>query len=305
MATPPPRVNTVKVNFDFHPDNYNNQEHHIVKVHLNTAVSGYDLRVYKQYIEGVFENALTNKSDPVSPQTIPSAITLTFQSGSLNKDKPELLISKDISSSLDAYDFCVKEQSRIAGPFTFGEWLIQQGRCNDLEVVRDAILNEDNDDATLLQHHVDALARFPKFIQFAEATKGASSPHVWHFHTSCIRGRKSYYRGLNRRLIQEKSFGTPIQTEAQVNQPSPSILAELVHSIHEVHDVAYSFVQHLDVHHSSSIALFVFMRSGLEFVNYDILEQIKDRLICSNKYESRTVVCETQHYIVFANWEPD
>ncbi|PON45935.1 hypothetical protein PanWU01x14_255300 [Parasponia andersonii] len=32
MATPPPHVNTVKVNFDIHLDNYNNQGHYIVKV---------------------------------------------------------------------------------------------------------------------------------------------------------------------------------------------------------------------------------------------------------------------------------
>ncbi|PON70632.1 hypothetical protein PanWU01x14_080060 [Parasponia andersonii] len=86
-ATHPPHVNMVKVSFNLHPNNFNNQGHHIVKVQLcfaedtpedhschrlykwklkvrlNTAVSGYDLRVYKQYIEGVFEHAFNNRTN--------------------------------------------------------------------------------------------------------------------------------------------------------------------------------------------------------------------------------------------------
>ncbi|QKI28968.1 Rep [Pittosporum tobira CRESS virus] len=70
-------------------------------------------------------------------------------------------------------------------------------------------------------------------------------------------------------------------------------------------DVAFAFFEHLNNNPATNICIFDFTRSGKDFVNYDVLEQVKDGLIVSPKYESRTIVCPVQHCIVFANWAPD
>lgn len=54
------------------------------------------------------------------------------------------------------------------------------------------------------------------------------------------------------------------------------------------------------------IFLFNVPRGGMEFLQYTILEQLKDRMIFSPKYQSQTKILDTNpHVIVFSNEEPD
>lgn len=55
-------------------------------------------------------------------------------------------------------------------------------------------------------------------------------------------------------------------------------------------------------------SLFVFdvPRGGMEYLQYTILEQLKNRVIFSPKYDSRTkILRKTPHVVVFCNEEPD
>ena len=57
---------------------------------------------------------------------------------------------------------------------------------------------------------------------------------------------------------------------------------------------------------SKSIFLFNMPRGGMEYLQYTILEQLKDRIIFSPKYASCTKVLYYQpHVVVFSNEEPD
>lgn len=57
---------------------------------------------------------------------------------------------------------------------------------------------------------------------------------------------------------------------------------------------------------SKSLFIFDIPRSQLEFLQYNVLEQLKDRMIFSPKYESTTkILKKTPHVVVFTNEEPD
>lgn len=57
---------------------------------------------------------------------------------------------------------------------------------------------------------------------------------------------------------------------------------------------------------SKSIFLFNVPRRGMEFLQYTVLEQIKDRVVFSPKYNSTTKVFENKtHVVVFCNEHPD
>lgn len=57
---------------------------------------------------------------------------------------------------------------------------------------------------------------------------------------------------------------------------------------------------------SKSIFLFNVPRGGMEFLNYAVLEQLKDRLIFSPKYDSRMKTLQKKpHVVVFCNEAPD
>jgi hypothetical protein len=60
------------------------------------------------------------------------------------------------------------------------------------------------------------------------------------------------------------------------------------------------------VDESKSIFLFNVPRGGMEFLNYHVLEQLKDRLVFSPKYDSRMKTLHRKpHVVVFCNEAPD
>lgn len=65
-------------------------------------------------------------------------------------------------------------------------------------------------------------------------------------------------------------------------------------------DIAYA------IDNNKSVFLFNIPRGGMEFLNYGILEQLKDRMVFSSKYESSTKILRTNpHVVVFCNEYPD
>lgn len=65
-------------------------------------------------------------------------------------------------------------------------------------------------------------------------------------------------------------------------------------------DIAHSIDEHC------SIFLFNIPRGGMEFLNYTVLEQLKDRMVYSPKYGSRMKILDRNpHVVVFCNEEPD
>ena len=57
---------------------------------------------------------------------------------------------------------------------------------------------------------------------------------------------------------------------------------------------------------TKSIFLFNVPRGGMEFLQYTVLEQLKDRMVFSPKYDSRTKLFRHRtHVVVFCNEEPD
>lgn len=60
------------------------------------------------------------------------------------------------------------------------------------------------------------------------------------------------------------------------------------------------------VDESKDVFLFNIPRGGMEFLNYTVLEQIKDKMVFSPKYNSRTkIFAKNTHVFVFCNEEPN
>lgn len=54
-----------------------------------------------------------------------------------------------------------------------------------------------------------------------------------------------------------------------------------------------------------NIVLFDYPRSLESYVSYQAIEEIKNGIFCSGKYESKTIVMNSPHIIVFSNFIPD
>ena len=71
-------------------------------------------------------------------------------------------------------------------------------------------------------------------------------------------------------------------------------------SIGKRDDVAHALDQ------TKKIFLFNVPRGGMEFFQYTTVEQLKDRMVFSPKYDSKTKIWrEKVHVVVFCNEEPD
>ena len=60
------------------------------------------------------------------------------------------------------------------------------------------------------------------------------------------------------------------------------------------------------VDETKSIFLFNVPRGGMQYLSYILLEQLKDRMVFSPKYESRVkILLQKVHVVVFCNEDPD
>lgn len=63
-------------------------------------------------------------------------------------------------------------------------------------------------------------------------------------------------------------------------------------------DIAYALPDH------PKIVCFNLVRSQETYFNYTALEEVKDGLMFSSKYKSKTRIFNSPHVLVFANWQP-
>lgn len=70
-------------------------------------------------------------------------------------------------------------------------------------------------------------------------------------------------------------------------------------------DIKYAVAQHLATKGEISVAIFSFPRTVEEFVSYQTLEEIKDGIFFSSKYEAGMSLFNAPHVVCFANFPPD
>jgi len=70
-------------------------------------------------------------------------------------------------------------------------------------------------------------------------------------------------------------------------------------------DCKYAVQQYLDKNKVLHAAIFGFTRSQEQFISYQALEEVKDGIFFSSKYESGMCMYNSPHVIVFANFPPD
>jgi len=71
-------------------------------------------------------------------------------------------------------------------------------------------------------------------------------------------------------------------------------------------DIKYQVKQFVDKHMTGpKIILYDIPRTAKDYVNYTALEEIKNGVFASNKYESSMVVINPPHFICFSNFEPN
>lgn len=204
-------------------------------------------------------------------------------------------------SSSQASDYCKKEGDYIE----FGTFPGGQGKRKDFEVFRDWIKEQDTHilEADVAEHFPSLYGRYR--ANCMSMVRLLARPPV------LVRGElRQWQRDLEQRLGNEPDDRT-IEFIVDENggkgkswftryyiTKNPDITQKL--SVGKRDDIAHA----LDI--SKRVFFFDIPRSCMQFLQYSILEMIKDQMIFSPKYESITKIMPTKsHVVVFSNEEPD
>lgn len=199
-----------------------------------------------------------------------------------------------------ARDYCMKEESRLEGPWEHGVWDTNQGARSDIHNVKDAIYAGASKRA-IFDEYPEIAAKYPRFvdqcINFAQQDKvelvTTIDPRPWQLDLLSILKTNPDPRQV---LWYYDSTGGKGKTH---------LARYLVDSQGAFYcrggkaaDIAYAYKY-------EPIVIFDYTRDHEDFVNYSMLEMFKDGMVSSSKYESSLKRCNCPHVIVFSNFEPD
>lgn len=202
--------------------------------------------------------------------------------------------------------YCMKDEGRVEGPWEYGS-LPEQGKRNDLREFLEVMKEKTLKDSEIIDEYPEIYAKYPRFVNvirdhvrenklcverfvprsgwqedLADSLRSEPNPRTikWFYDETGNSGKsyfgRSYARGAGDKTCFYASSGK--------------------HA-----DILYAY--------SSSgcpeIVFFDWARSEEEKFPYGLLEKLKNGIFLNTKYESRQIIFNIPHVVVFANFQPD
>lgn len=206
-----------------------------------------------------------------------------------------MYIARARGSDLDNLSYCTKQDKEA---YVFGE-PTSQGERTDLHKLM-ASIDEGVGDLEIMRDDPHTYSRHMKFVErYRSLVEAESVPKV----------EVAEWRPWQRELldilegpVDPRKIYWYVDTDGGKGK---SFLASYVASNLESfistggrsQDIAYAYRR-------QPIVIFDIPRDAIDFVNYGVLEQLKNGVMSSNKYESVVKVFPKPHVVVFANFHP-
>jgi len=200
------------------------------------------------------------------------------------------------------YKYCTKEDTRLNGPYEYGEITKGAGRRKDLETVRDMIKeNPFISMIELAEAQPEVLAKYPRFIfllkkEYARPTRTFFTPRFgWQ------------------QDLQEALRERPDPRKVKWYWEPTGNVGKSYFALNYVdgggrNGYVVTGGRHSDIFFGYSFETVVFFdwtRDNAETVPYSVLESFKNGYFLNTKYESTPVRFEVPHVVVFANFSPN
>lgn len=204
--------------------------------------------------------------------------------------------------------YCMKAESRFPDtePIEYGEFVpSQQGARTDLEALRD-LIKQGATKRQLLEEHPQAVAKFPRFIDDCfntyrnDMADKISIQEFRPWQQQCMDFYKDHQdkvEGYNRSIYwiydERGNNGKTYLATHLVDQEKAFYTNGGKSS-----DVVFAY-------NSQPIVIFDFVREKSDYVQYGTIEQLKNGILYSSKYQGTMKRFNSPFVIVFANFPPD
>lgn len=226
--------------------------------------------------------------------------------GGLKKWLPTAHFEKRMGSDVQARDYCMKADSRVAGPWEHGTFVPAantQGKRTDLQAFVEAV-DGGASRRELFREHAGVAARHPRYVeamlQFRQADAAPKLPTFvprYGWQEGVIDMLDDPQGPHDREILWVYDvFGNSGKTymARYLRQERGAFYCNGGKGA----DICYAY-------DCEPIVIFDYVRDSKDYVNYGVIEQIKNGILTSSKYESRTKIFATPHVMVFANFPPE
>lgn len=204
-------------------------------------------------------------------------------------------------TAAEAYAYCTKEDTRAEDPVQWGVMSRpSQGRRTDLEAVQAAVAAGATMDAVFEQFPSE-FAAYPRFVEYAIGKRTRDnvvkvempSPRPW---------QAALLTELAGPVDERKVFWVVDTTGGK----GKTYLAK--HLV-DCHGAFYcNGGKHADIvyaYQAERIVIFDYVRDAEQYVQYGVIEQLKNGCCFNSKYTSGMKRFEQPHVVVFSNFHPD
>lgn len=199
-----------------------------------------------------------------------------------------------------ARDYCMEEDTRVEGPWERGVFGGKQGLRSDIAAVREAI-DGGAERRDIFVEHSEVAAKYPRFVEtMLRYAAEDRVPKVLE-----LEARFDYQRQLLSIIeapVCERSIYWVYDSVG--NHGKTYFCKYLVDCKGAFYTNGGKGVDLLFAYSGQSIVLFDYVRDSEEYVGYGVIEQLKNGIAMSTKYESVTKRFATPHVIVMANFRP-
>ena len=210
---------------------------------------------------------------------------------------------KRMGTQAQAVAYCNKEATREpnGGPWTFGEaFNDERGTRTDLNGVKDA-MKEGMCLDDVYDHHAEIAAKYPRFVEYWTRRYTESKTT----RVLDIEPRNEFQTVLLDFLAEEPHDRHILWFFDSRGGAGKTFMAKhMVDSMGAFYtnggkqaDITYAYK-------GQRVAVFDFVRDSAKYVNYGVIEQIKNGIMFNSKYESCMKRFDIPHVVVFANFLP-
>jgi hypothetical protein len=208
-------------------------------------------------------------------------------------------------SDVQARDYCMKrDETYVDGPWEHGTFVPSantQGKRNDIQAVIEAV-DGGASRMEIYREHGGVAARHPRYVdsllQFRAAARAPKLPPFVALY--------GWQDGVMDMIAEPPNDREILWVFDAFGNSGKTYLARYLRQEHGAFycnggkgvDICYAY-------DCEPIVIFDYVRDAKDFVNYGVIEQLKNGILTSSKYESRTKIFATPHVIVFANFAPD